>query len=73
MNGGVTNGVAKVKCIKILRNFQTKKFQNTVVHIKLCGTPKHTDLRLVSSLLLISQNVMIGYVNLRANMKVCEV
>ena len=29
---GVTNGVAKVKRIKILREFQTKKCQNTVVH-----------------------------------------
>ena len=29
---GVTNGVAKVKSIKILRKFQTKKCQNTVVH-----------------------------------------
>ena len=29
---GVNNGVAKVKEIKILRKFQTKKFQNTVVH-----------------------------------------
>ena len=29
---GVTNGVAKVKSIKILGNFQTKKCQNTVVH-----------------------------------------
>ena len=29
---GVNNGVAKVKWIKILRKFQTKKCQNTVVH-----------------------------------------
>ena len=29
---GVTNGVAKVKWIKILRKFQTKNYQNTVVH-----------------------------------------
>ena len=33
IQGGVTNVVAKVKWIKILRKFQTKKCQNTVVHI----------------------------------------
>ena len=32
VQGGVTNCVAKVKQIKILRKFQTKKCQNTVVH-----------------------------------------
>ena len=31
VQGGVTNGAAKLKCIKILRKFQTKKFQNNVV------------------------------------------
>ena len=32
IQGGVNNGVAKVKWIKILRNVHTKKCQNTVVH-----------------------------------------
>ena len=30
--GGLTNGVAKVKWIKILRKFQTKNCQNNAVH-----------------------------------------
>ena len=32
VQAGVTNGVADVKPIKIIRRFQTKKGQNTVVH-----------------------------------------
>ena len=32
VQGGVTNGVNKVKLIKISSKFQTKKCQNTVVH-----------------------------------------
>ena len=32
LHGGVTNGVDKVKLIKIISKFQTKKCQNTVVH-----------------------------------------
>ena len=32
VQGYVTNGVAKVKWIKIIRKFQTEKCQNTVVH-----------------------------------------
>ena len=32
VQGGVTNGVAKVKWIKIIRNSQTKKCQNNIVH-----------------------------------------
>ena len=32
VKGGVTNGLAKVKWIQIIRNFQTKKCQNIVVH-----------------------------------------
>ena len=32
VQGSVINDVAKVKWIKILRKFQTKKIQSTVVH-----------------------------------------
>ena len=32
VQGDVTNGFAKLKCIKVLIKFQTKKSQNTVVH-----------------------------------------
>ena len=32
VHGGVNNGVAKAKQIKILRKFQTKKYQDTVLH-----------------------------------------
>ena len=32
VHGSVTNFVVKVKWIKIPRNFQTKKYQNNVVH-----------------------------------------
>ena len=42
------------------------KYCSTHFNIKVCRTHKHTDLRLVSVLLLISQDVLIEYVNLRA-------
>ena len=32
---GVTNSGAKVKWIKIIRKFQTKKYQNAVVHTSI--------------------------------------
>ena len=32
VQGGLTNGADKVKWTKIIRNFQTKKRQNTAVH-----------------------------------------
>ena len=45
------------------------KYCSTYFNIKVCGTHKHTDLCLVYSLLFISQDVMIIYVNLWSNIK----
>ena len=76
VQGGVTNSLAKVKRIKILRKFQRKKvskYCSTHFNIKVCITQKHTDLFLVAGLLLISQYVKIGYINLWAKIKVREV
>ena len=75
VQGGVTNGVAKVKRIKTLKKFQTKFFKYCITqfNIKVCKTPKHPDPHLVPGIILIYQDVMIGYVNLRAKMKVCGV
>ena len=49
------------------------KYCSTHFNIKVFTDPKHTDLYLASGILLMSQYVMIGYVNLRENTKVSEV
>ena len=54
-------------------NKKVSKHCSTHFNIKLCRAHKHTAFRLVSGLLLIYQDVMIVYVNLREKMKVHEV
>ena len=46
------------------------EYCSTQFNIKVCRTQKHTNICLISGIILISQDVMIGYVNLRAKMKV---
>ena len=54
-------------------NKKVSEYCSTHFSIKVCRTHKHTDPRLVSSPLFISQDEMIGYVSLREKMKVHEV
>ena len=49
------------------------EYCSTHFKIKLYRTLKHTNIRIVSGILFIYQDVIIGYVNLRAKMKASEV
>ena len=64
---GVTNHVAKAKCIKIIRKFQTKvsKYCSAHFNMNVFRSQKHTDIRIVFSILLIYQDIIIEYVHLR--------
>ena len=50
-------------------NKKLSKYYSTHFNIKVCTTHKHTDLCLVSGILLIYQDVKIGYATLSAKIK----
>ena len=55
-----------------ISNKKVSKHCSKHFNIKLCATQIHNDLPLVYGLLLIYQDVIIGYVNLRAKIKFNE-
>ena len=61
--------------LKFSERFKQKvsKYCSTQFNIKVCRTHKHTDLPLISGLLLISPDVIIGYEDLWAKIKFHEV
>ena len=54
-------------------NKKESKYCSTHFHIRVCITHKHIDLHIVSVILFMYQDVMIGYVNVRAKIKFREV